>query len=360
VAGASTAVSRQGSLSIPAREGDISVFGRPPGDDTNVDDWDARTIDVAPHATVNLRFGQLTVTAGLRADAYLLEASRQTPRVGQTPAIGLSQLEGRLGPRLSARWQLVPRLAVFAAAGLYSQPPAAPDTSAVFGTPSLGLQSGYHAAAGESIEVATALSLETTAFFKWLDRLPVRDDTPTPRHANVLLQNGEGRTYGLQMLLRQQPWSGFFGWVAYTLSRSERLDGPTAAWRRFDEDQSHVLTVVASKLLGPWTVGMRFRYARGLPRTPVVGSFYDAKDDTFQPVFGAQNSIRLPDFWQLDLRVDRRFEFTDDARLIVYLELLNVTNRQNGEEYAYSVDYERRGIIAGLPVIAALGARMEF
>jgi hypothetical protein len=161
------------------------------------------------------------------------------------------------------------------------------------------------------------------------------------------------------MLLRQQPWHGFFGWVAYTISRSERRETPGSSWRLFDYDQPHVLTVVASKELQAWTVGMRFRYARGLPRTPVIGAFYDAKDDLYQPVFGPQNSIRLPDFWQLDLRVDRSFLLGDTARLLVYVEGLNVTNHANGEEYVYSVDYTRRGTITGLPVIAVVGARVD-
>ena len=163
----------------------------------------------------------------------------------------------------------------------------------------------------------------------------------------------------MQVLLRQQPWHGFFGWVAYTVSRSERLDTPGSSWRLFDYDQPLVLTVVASKEVRAWTVGLRFRYATGLPRTPVTGAFYDAKDDLYQPVFGPQNSIRLPAFWQLDLRVDRSFLLGESARLLVYVEGLNVTNRTNGDEYIYNADYTRRGTIAGLPAIAVVGARID-
>ena len=101
---------------------------------------------------------------------------------------------------------------------------------------------------------------------------------------------------------------------------------------------------------------------RGLPRTPVIGAFYDTKDDDFEPVFGAQNTLRLPAFWQIDVRVDRAFPFhvgADDGRVLVYLEGLNVTNRSNAEEYVYGVDYTRRGAITGLPIVAVLGARVE-
>jgi hypothetical protein len=91
----------------------------------------------------------------------------------------------------------------------------------------------------------------------------------------------------------------------------------------------------------------------------VVGAFYDTKNDAYNPLFGEQNSIRLPDFWQLDLRVDRSFAAGDNARVLLYVEGLNVLNRTNAEEYVYNVDYTRRGAIAGLPAIVVAGGRVD-
>jgi hypothetical protein len=97
--GADARVARSGSLTIPPREGDITVFGQPPGDDANADSWNATIIDIAPHAEMAADLGALALTAGLRFDGYVMETSRQTPRVGQTPSIGLSHLDGELEPR---------------------------------------------------------------------------------------------------------------------------------------------------------------------------------------------------------------------------------------------------------------------
>jgi TonB family protein len=357
--GSSAQVFRSGSLLIPPREGDLSVFGQPPGGDTNGDSWTAGVVDVAPYAIGDLNAGPLAASAGLRLDGFLLDTSRQTPRVGQTPAVGFEQLQALVEPRASARLRVTSRLAVFAAAGLYSQPPDPADLSTVFGNPKLGPERSDQVSLGESLRIAPLLSVEVAGFGKWMHDLAVRDPSPTPKLAQALVQEGIGRAYGVQVLLRQQPWRGFFGWVAYTISRSERRDTPGAAWRLFDYDQPHVLTIVASKELGAWTAGLRLRYARGLPRTPVVGAFYDAKDDLYQPVFGAQNSMRLPDFWQLDLRVDRTFFLGETARLLVFAEGLNVTSRANGEEFTYNVDYTQRGVVSGLPVVAVLGARVD-
>jgi hypothetical protein len=357
--GSSAHVFRQGSLLVPPREGDVRVFGQPPGDDTNADTWNAGVVDVGPYASMRVEIGPLTLSPGLRADMVLLQTSRRTPRVGATPSVGLSDLEAAVEPRAAANLRVTPKLAVLAAAGLYSQPPDPADLSAVFGNPTLGAAHAEHASLGGTLLLSPSLSLETVGFYRSSRDLAVRDPSATPPLAGALLQQGTGRAYGVQFLLRQQPWHGLFGWVAYTVSRSERRDAPGARWRLFDDDQSHVLTVVATKRLDAWSVGLRLRYARGLPGTPVIGALYDAKDDVYQPIFGPQNSTRLPDFWQVDLRVDRRVRMADAASLLVYLELLNVTNRTNGEAYVYNIDYTQRGTVRGLPATAVVGVRAE-
>jgi hypothetical protein len=90
----------------------------------------------------------------------------------------------------------------------------------------------------------------------------------------------------------------------------------------------------------------------------VVSSFYDSRDDVFQPIFGAHNGIRVPGFLQLDLRIERAFAF-QRTKLNVFLDVQNVTNRSNAEEIAYSYDYSARKYITGLPTLAVLGARLE-
>jgi hypothetical protein len=357
--GTHATLDRRGSLTLPAREGDVTVFGEAPGDDTAADTWHAAVIDVAPYALVEVDVGPLTLTPALRADAYLVDASRNTPRVGQTPSIGVSNLELDLEPRLSASVRVSRRVTFLAAGGLYSQPPAPADLSAVFGTPTLGPERAYHASLGEKIELTQKLSATVVGFYKRTSDLSVRDPAPTPRLARALLDDGAGRSYGVQVMVRRRPWHGFSGWIAYTISRSERRDPNGSSYHLSDEDEPMVLTVAANQSIERFTVGARFRFARGLPRTPVTGALYDEKDDAFQPIFGAQNSIRLPDFWQLDLRVDRRFPLGESGELTLYVEALNVTNRGNGEEYSYDRGYSKRGVITGLPFLGVFGARLE-
>jgi hypothetical protein len=180
--------------------------------------------------------------------------------------------------------------------------------------------------------------------------------------AQALVQDGTGRSYGAQLVLRQRVWHGLSGFITYTVSRSERQDHPGAPVRLFDYDQTHVLAVVANWTWRGLTVGARFRYTSGFPRTPVVGAFFDGRDDQFQPLFGAQNAIRLPAFVQLDARIDYAWKLRR-ALLDFYLDVQNVTNQKNAEEIVYHDDYSnftRPGYVTGLPTLAVIGARVEF
>ncbi|MBN9167828.1 MAG: hypothetical protein BGO98_06160 [Myxococcales bacterium 68-20] len=357
--GTASSVSREGSLTLPPREGDIAVFGQPPGDEYAVDRWKTHILDVGPHAYADVRIGPVTLTPGVRFDAFVMEGSKKLPPAGNVPPIGFSRMETAIAPRASARWDVTGRFALTTAYGNYHQPPEPEDLSAVFGTPDLGLSRSTHVTAGESLRITDSLTFDVVAFDKRMKDLVVRSRLTNPLRARSLTQNGEGRSYGVQFLLRQEMWKGFFGWASYAISKSERRFEGDESWRPFDFDQPHVFSLVLSQEIGRWGVGARFRYASGNPRTPVVGSAYDARSDRFDPVFGAHNTTRIPSFWQLDLRVDRTFELGRGVRALVFADLQNVTNRENAEEIAYSPDFRRRGIITGLPFIAVIGGRLE-
>jgi hypothetical protein len=358
--GSDSDLSREGSLTLPPREGDVAVFGQPPGDEYAADTWHTNIVDVAPHAYADVKLGPVTVTPGVRFDAFLIEGSRKTPRVGQTPSIGFSRLETAVAPRLAARWEVTPRLSLNAAYGTYHQAPEPEDLSPVFGTPDLALSRATHVSAGESLRITQTLSADVVAFQKTMKDLVVRSRLTNPLLARALTQNGEGRSYGVQLLLRQELWEGFFGWVSYAISRSERRFEGDDTWRAFDFDQPHVLSVVASQEIGRWGFGARFRYASGNPRTPVIGSSYDARSDRYDPVFGPQSSLRIPAFWQLDVRIERSFALGEVARLLLFADIQNVTNRENAEEIVYSASFRQRSTITSLPTIAIVGGRLEF
>src|SRR5262249_39969940 len=147
-------------------EGDIFVFGRPPGEEVNADDWHNHVLDVAPYVFAEITLGKLTVQPGLRIDGVMIEGSAIKPRtVGFTP-IGFSRLDCGGQPRVSFAYKPIKRLTLTAAAGLYSQAPDASELSAVFGNPLLDLSSALHVSVGGAVKITGTLSCELVGFYK--------------------------------------------------------------------------------------------------------------------------------------------------------------------------------------------------
>jgi hypothetical protein len=164
----------------------------------------------------------------------------------------------------------------------------------------------------------------------------------------------------MELLFKHNPKDGFFGWVSYTLMRSERKDPGSDTYRLFDYDQTHILTVLGMyKLNTRWEVGGRFRYVTGNPQTPIVGSVFSSDTNTFEPIQGETNSRRVPPFHQLDLRIDRNWIY-DTWSLTAYFELRNAYNHANPEGFAYNYDYSKEKMVNGLPIIPSLGVRGVF
>lgn len=350
-------LARTGSLTIPAREGDLRIFGQPPGDDVTADAWTATTLDLAGYTALDLRAGRVTATLGGRVDGWLLDASRLTPRVGTTPGIGAQQILFTQDPRGSVQLRLTDEAQLRIDGGRYHQARAASDVSAVFGTPTLGLETAWHLTAGGQWRRAP-FAIEAAGYARWMDDLVARDLAVTPPLAQALTQGGTGQVIGAQVTARVVGWRGLTGWLAYSLSRSTRKDAASQARRLFDHDQTHGLIAVGGWEHGPWTVGGRVRVATGEPRTAVLGAFFDSRSGRFQPIRGDHNGVRLPAFFAADLRAERRFALAS-TRAAVSLEVQNLTSRANAEEIIYSADFSSQGYLTSLPLLVIAGLRIE-
>ncbi len=354
---------RAGSIGSPPREGDVRVFGQSPSDQINVDAWKTSFASFAPfaEADVGLLEDRLHVIPGIRFEPFVVNGSRLTPIAGETPQIGYSHEDTVIEPRLAVRFAVTPRISVKAAFGVYHQPPASQDLSAVFGTPTLGLSIAKHYVTGGAVKLTRTLALELTGFLSRSEDLVTRSRSESPELAHALVQDGRGRSYGTQLLLRQEQLGRFFGWISYSIMKSERSDAPGANFRLFDYDQTHVLTALGSYDLGlGFEIGTRIRFASGFPRTPVTGAYFDARTDSYQPFFGAHNSVRIPSFFSIDVRLAKRFRFGGKVEGEVYLDVQNVTNHKNPEELVYNASFSQRDTITGLPILPVIGARLSW
>jgi TonB family protein len=263
-------------------------------------------------------------------------------------------------PRLLARWEVARGTVLKGAVGLYQQPPQPGEADASTGNPDLLPERSVQASLGIEQRIAEGVGIEVTGFWKSLDRQVVANpasnyDPAAPRYTN----EGTGRIYGVETLLRASLGDRWSGFLAYTFQRSFRTD-PADPERPFDFDQPHLLTVLGTCRIGAgWSTGARFRLVSGNPYTPVTGSVYDSATDVYVPLYGGKNTGRLASFWALDLRVDKEWIF-DTWKLGLYLDVQNVTNRENQEGWTYSYDYSEKTALTGLPILPILGVKGEW
>jgi TonB family protein len=270
-------------------------------------------------------------------------------------------------PRFSALWQVHERVLVKGGAGLYHQPPDYRQglLTTKFGNPDLLPEGASQFMVGSEVRFTDAISLDVQLYYKDLFNqaratLSASGDTSSGTIPVRYGSFGRGRNYGAEVLLRHALTKNFFGWVAYSLSRTERDFRGGTVWAPGQFDQPHNLIVVASyKLPFDFIVGAKLRYTSGPLRTPVVGAIYDVNGNYYFPLQGEQFSQRLPDFFQLDVRIDKRFVF-QDWMLALYLDVQNATNRQNVEAVLNAYDYSAQAYVTGLPILPVLGVRGEF
>lgn len=257
-------------------------------------------------------------------------------------------------PRVVARQELThefPRTTLKGGVGRFANPPGAQDTNPIFGVVGTRSIVTNQYGLGVEQEITENVEVSSEGFYRQYDGVIVQGE------GNV----GEGRAFGLESLVRYKPDDRFFGFVAYTLSRSVRRDGPGQPEHLFSFDQSHILTAVGSYRLGRgWEIGARFRLVSGNLRTPSAYGFYDANVGAYIPVREfPPYGVRNPAFHQLDLRVDKTWQFESGVKMSAYLDVYNAYNQGNVEGVSYNFNWTQSTFATGVPILPSLGMRLE-
>ena len=266
-------------------------------------------LDLGKPRTARLLAGFLS--AKVRAGARLL----LTPEVRVDSFAVSGATRADVGPRLAARVSIDDDTWLKLSGGRFSQLPSLPlqvPGAENFGLALLGLQTSWQGALGAGTTRLYGLETSVTAFVQRYRLTDLRDPVIT-RHvdpfADDFLVARDAASYGVEVLVRRPSTERLHGWLSYTLSNSRRALG-SGVIGPSDWDQRHVLNLVLGYRWGNTTLGGRAHFNTG---RPVLVS--DASADTF---------VRLPSFFQIDLRVDRRFLF-DKFSLDGYFELVNAT-----------------------------------
>lgn len=146
----------------------------------------------------------------------------------------------------------------------------------------------------------------------------------------------DGRSYGVEFLAQQKLNKNFYGIVAvtYVVSEFENGDGiyTPSSW-----DNRTIISLTAGKKFKKnWELGAKWRFSSGLPYTPYdvnYSSLIYVWDINRQGVldFDQLNQLRLDPYHQLDMRVDKKWFFTN-FNLNLYLDIQNVYNFQTVQQ----------------------------
>jgi hypothetical protein len=253
---------------------------------------------------------RLTATLGARLDFYHAQ---------NVTLLGFD-------PRAQVKAKLLPWLSVGGGTGIYQQAPSFPvglpgiDTFAL----QLGLQRSWQSAVDIQVNFPKDIDFKITGFYQrfWnmndivLDFTTVLCTSPPPESltgfAAQVTRQLNGDAFGMEVLLRRKV-GRVTGWIAYTLSRSEREY--SCGMRPSDFDQTHVLNIVVQVRL-PWKLifGTHLEVATGRPYTKIGD----------EGINTPRNNARLPTYVQVDLRLDREWVFKKWA-IAAFLEILNAT-----------------------------------
>ncbi|MCO5934190.1 TonB-dependent receptor [Mucilaginibacter sp. RB4R14] len=279
---------------------------------------------------------KLNLSLGIRADANTFSAR-------------MNDLSKTLSPRFSASYNFTNKLSLNFNTGIYYQLPA---------YTVLGYRDDVGAEANKNVDYISnkqlVLGIEYNTlkntrftiegFYKFYKDYPLvrvlGDSIPL---ANLGADFGvignqqvvgatKGRSYGVEFFAQQRLNKGFYGILSLTLFRSEFQD-KAGEYVQSSWNNRYILSITGGKVFKRnWEVGAKLRYTGGSPYTPydVVSSTLKSNYAIFPqgiPNWQQLNTQRLKDFYQLDVRVDKKYPFRKFT-LNIYLDIQNLSYNQ--------------------------------
>lgn len=257
-------------------------------------------------------------------------------------------------PRLGMEWDWSERTLLTAGWGRHNQLPTGQQISRKFGNPQLNHLQAEHSVVGISQKLENDWTLKAESYYKKFSQLVISDPV------NNFTNGASGNAYGAELLLKKDGLANLTGWLALSLSRSDRRNDVTGEAFRFQYDQPVNMTVVTNyKLNDDWTMGAKWNYHSGTPYTPILGTNGNYPDGRPIPVYAAVNSGTLPDYHRLDLRFDRNLTY-DTWKLNTYFELNNVYFHKNISGYRYDATYTTKEPVYTFIIPISFGIQGEF
>lgn len=252
----------------------------------------------------------------------------------------------RFSPRASLSYRLSQRMQLRASFGQYFQQPALLFLTVFPQNRNTLPFRADHYIAGLSYRFKNGVLFTVEGYRKNYKDYPVASQFPSLSLANLgdtfavrtilfpIESAGRGTAQGLELYAEKRFGDKWFaiGNLSFSKSRQAGLDG---IQRPSSFDYNRIANITGGYRLTPkWELSVRASYLSGRPYTP-----FDTRLSTQQSraIFDLNrvNAERLPDYFRLDLRVDRRFTVKGKP-VLFFIGAQNVTNRKNTAGFTWN------------------------
>ena len=264
--------------------------------------------------------------------------------------------EFSFNPRMGFLVRLSEKININASYGIYSQFPPFYRIFLDSRNEKLKTSKGTHYIVGTEYLLNKNMQLKFEGFYKDLHELPVsQNDT-----GRFYMSNGTGNARGIEFTITKKLNNNLYILFNYTYCKSIRKDSVNGKEYDFDYDSPHILNLMSTyKFAKWWDFSITCRYSTGLPYTPYdITTRYQANGKWFCEK-GEKNSERLPDYFRVDVRVDRRFIFRN-FNISAFAEVWNLTNHENVMNYEYSEDFLTKEPVTLFSMMPMIGLSFEF
>lgn len=275
-----------------------------------------------------------------------------------------------ISPRANLNYQLNDKISFSLGTGLFHQNIPANILVQSEDFKNLNTPTAVHYTAGFAYDLWTATRLSIEAYYKDYYNFPINPEQPTMFlfdqvqvygifwSNNTLKDNGRATAKGVEVMLQKKLAEKFYGLVSASLSNSSYKD-EFGSWHNRIYDNRFNFNLEGGYIpSSDWEFKVRWVYANGAPYTPFD---YTASKQAGYGIWDISktNSVRLPDYHSMNIRIDKKFYFNNSS-LLLYLSVWNVYNRKNVAFYYWNEvknDIDEQTQWSTLPV---LGVEYEF
>jgi len=276
----------------------------------------------------------------------------------------------RLSPRGSITWELSEGTVLSAAAGIHRQTLPAELISRDADFADLEDPVSHHAVIGWKQLLADDIRLVMEGYLKSYGSFPydpsqtgyfVLDGLSSEQDLyafETLVSGAYARSAGVETTLQKRLISGLYGLLAGSCSISE-YRSPGEDWRSRIFDNRWTVTVEGGyRLDRNWEFSGRWLFAGGRPYTPLDLAACEEYNRTILDCTRI-NTERYPAYHSQNLRVDRRFHFSEST-LVCYASVWNVYNRRNVTATFWNRIEKKEDYIHQWGMMPILGVEFEF